>query len=43
MCFPFYKDLSGIMSWNKFDKYLELRHLSVADLGEGPGPAPPYF
>ena len=23
MCFPFFKDLSGIILWNKFDKYLE--------------------
>ena len=25
MYFPFLKDLSGIISWNKFDKYLERR------------------
>ena len=30
MCFPFYKDLSGMISWNKFDKYLERRYTSLA-------------
>ena len=25
-CFPFYKDLSGLISRNKFDKYLERRY-----------------
>ena len=30
MCFPFYKDLSGIISWNKPDKYLRSWYLSLA-------------
>ena len=25
-CFPFYKDLPGLISRNKFDKYLERRY-----------------
>ena len=29
MCFPFYKDLSGIISWNKPDKYLRSWYLSL--------------
>ena len=29
MCFLFYKDLSGIISWNKPDKYLRFWYLSL--------------
>ena len=29
MCFPFYKDLSGIISWTKPDKYLRSWYLSL--------------
>ena len=29
MCFPFCKDLSGMISWNKFDKYLARRYLLI--------------
>ena len=29
MCFPFYRDLLGIISWNRSDKYLERRSVLV--------------
>ena len=29
MCFDFYQDLSGILSWNKSDKYRERRYKST--------------